>query len=118
MSSIIEIRCVKMLRLLADRTRWQIVSALIREPLTVTKIAKLVGVAQFNASKHLRILREGGLLVAERRGQEVIYSIEPGYRTTVDGLTMDLGFSTFRFDIPAKGNLAEAYDSRAPVPGL
>ena len=58
--------CVVALRALGEDTRVRIVSLLIDQPLEVGEIGKRLGVSQYNVSKHLRILREAGLLEVER----------------------------------------------------
>jgi hypothetical protein len=50
--------CIRMLKALADETRWAIVRELLAETLTVSQVTERVKVSQYNASKHLRILRE------------------------------------------------------------
>jgi ArsR family transcriptional regulator, repressor of sdpIR and other operons len=62
-------------RALADETRREILEFLREGPRTSGQIA-----AQFNSSwptisRHLSVLRTGGLVVAERRGQEIYYQL-------------------------------------------
>jgi DNA-binding transcriptional ArsR family regulator len=60
---------------LAHHTRVHILCALQREPRTVTQIAASAGISITNASQHLRIMRERGAVVAEKRAQSVYYRI-------------------------------------------
>ena len=62
-------------RALADETRRDILEFLREGPQTSGEIA-----AQFHSSwptisRHLSVLRAGGLVVAERRGQEIYYEL-------------------------------------------
>ena len=94
---------VTTLKLLADPTRWRILKALLTASMTVNELAVATGAEQYNVSKHLRLLRESGLIDAVREGHEIHCSIAPGYRAQTDERTLDLGFCTFRFDVPPKG---------------
>ena len=52
----------------SPNTRVRIIGLLMDAPLDVSEITRLVGVSQYNVSKHLRILREAGLLQVEKTG--------------------------------------------------
>ena len=56
-------------------TRVRIVQLLKRKPLCVNALAGRLKVSQSAASQHLRILREAGLVVADKRGYWVHYSL-------------------------------------------
>jgi ArsR family transcriptional regulator len=57
------------LKALADPTRIGIVNSLARSPeLCVCNLTESFGLSQPTISHHLKILREAGLVVAERRG--------------------------------------------------
>lgn len=69
-------------RLLADffsvfahPIRMQLFCHLRNERYTVSELAQRVGITVQNASQQLRIMREKGVLVAEREGQSVYLSI-------------------------------------------
>ena len=55
--------------------RMRIFCALHGEPKTVTEIAEYAGVSITNASQHLRLMRDRGAVVAEKRAQNVYYRI-------------------------------------------
>jgi DNA-binding transcriptional ArsR family regulator len=55
---------------LADPTRRRILDLLRDGPRTTTAIAAAFPVTRFAIMKHLRILEESGLVLAERRGRE------------------------------------------------
>ena len=59
----------------AHTTRMRIFCALQKTPKTVTEIAVDAGVSITNASQHLRLMRDRGALIAEKRAQSVYYRI-------------------------------------------
>ena len=59
----------------AHSTRMRIFCALQGAPKTVTEIAAEAGVSITNASQHLRIMRDRGAVLAEKRAQCVYYHI-------------------------------------------
>ena len=60
---------------LADPTRILILYALADEPHNVSELADALGSPQPTVSRHLKVLRERGLVQAEREGQAVAYSL-------------------------------------------
>jgi DNA-binding transcriptional ArsR family regulator len=61
--------------ILAHSTRMRIFCAVHSEPRTVTEIAEYARVSIPNASQHLRLMRDRGAVVAEKRAQNVYYRI-------------------------------------------
>lgn len=59
----------------AHTTRMRILCALQQEPHTVTQIATSAGITITNASQHLRMMRERGAVIAEKRAQSVYYRV-------------------------------------------
>jgi DNA-binding transcriptional ArsR family regulator len=59
-----------------DRRR-EIVEALAEGELNVTELSERFGMPQPAMSRHLRILREHGLVRSQVRGQQRIYRIDP-----------------------------------------
>jgi DNA-binding transcriptional ArsR family regulator len=59
----------------AHTTRMRIFCALQRGENTVTEIANEAGVSITNASQHLRLMRDRGAVIAEKRAQSVYYRI-------------------------------------------
>lgn len=77
------------LKALSDPLRLRMLSAIATSPageVTVGELATLTDVSQPTVSHHLRVLREVGLLAADRRGTSVWYRIEPAYRGAVNTL--------------------------------
>lgn len=61
---------------LADPTRAEIVARLASRPRSVKEIVELFPISQPSISKHLRILREAGLVSVEPSGRERRYRLE------------------------------------------
>ena len=62
-------------RCMASATRIGIVHVLRDGPQRVGDIAKLIGQPQTTVSRHLGVLRNGGVVTAQRRGQDIVYRI-------------------------------------------
>jgi ArsR family transcriptional regulator len=60
---------------LAHRTRMRIFCALQGDPRPVTSIAAHAAISITNASQHLRLMRDNGAVISEKRGQRVYYRI-------------------------------------------
>ena len=65
------------LEALADPTRRQIVELLARHERSAGDIAGRFEISQPGVSKHLRVLREAGLVHVRGEGQRRIYSLDP-----------------------------------------
>ncbi|GAB3880647.1 metalloregulator ArsR/SmtB family transcription factor [Terrabacter terrigena] len=63
---------------LSDPTRRTIVEHLAREQLTAGEVAALFDTARPGISRHLRVLRESGVVEAEAVGQRRVYRLVPG----------------------------------------
>lgn len=64
------------LKVLGEPNRLQILLHLGLECRPVTDIISATGLPQTNVSFHLRVLREGGFLRSERRGQFIYYCLD------------------------------------------
>ncbi len=60
---------------LADPTRILILYALNEKPLSVTEILNELSIPQSMASRHLKVLRDSGLVNTHRRGSSIIYRL-------------------------------------------
>jgi DNA-binding transcriptional ArsR family regulator len=60
---------------MADPTRIAILYELADRPRNVTEIVHALALNQTTASRHLRFLRERGMVATERNGQNVVYSL-------------------------------------------
>ncbi len=63
------------IRVLANPKRLMIVDLLGRGPNTVTEIADGLNLSLQNASQHLRVMRDRGIVRAQRDGREVRYAL-------------------------------------------
>jgi DNA-binding transcriptional ArsR family regulator len=107
--------CVVALRALGEDTRVRIVSLLIDEALDVGEISRRLGVSQYNVSKHLRILREAGLLEVAKNGRTRLYALPANFRgRAAEGGILDLGCCSFQFQGDAKSPLATARPRSGP----
>ena len=66
---------------IGNESRYRILEALMKGPQTVGEITDKVDMPQPTVSQNLRVLKEAGLVVDERRGQEVCYTINVMYMT-------------------------------------
>lgn len=60
---------------LADPKRLLIINALRDQELSVGDLCESLGISQSNASQHLAILRERGVVTARREGTSMIYAL-------------------------------------------
>lgn len=68
----------ELFRALCDPTRLTLLGRLAMSPgpVTVTEIADCCGVHLSGVSRHLALLREAGVVIAERQGREVRYCLD------------------------------------------
>jgi DNA-binding transcriptional ArsR family regulator len=72
------------LRALADDSRRLMLEALTRGPATAGELAALLPIARPGVSRHLRVLRETGLVDVRHEAQRRVYSIRPEPLAEVD----------------------------------
>lgn len=60
---------------LADPKRLLIINELRNGPRSVNEISTALGISQSNASQHLAILRDRGIVAAERVGSNIFYAM-------------------------------------------
>ncbi len=70
-----------MFKALADSTRWRTLGVLQRHELSVSELVDVLDQPQSTVSRHLRVLREAGLIRDRRMGSTRMYSVP----TSVDG---------------------------------
>jgi DNA-binding transcriptional ArsR family regulator len=94
-----EDRWITALKALADRSRLRIVRTLLDQALTVNDLSERLGISQYNVSKHLRILREAGLVEATKMANRREYAIPTQHRGDTTGKPiLDLKCLVFHFD--------------------
>jgi DNA-binding MarR family transcriptional regulator len=92
--------CLSAMRALGEPTRLSLVRQLIGGPKPVTELCDTLHVTPYNVSKHLRVLKEAGLLEVEKQGQQRIYALATAFREKLsnNSNTLDLGCCQFHFD--------------------
>lgn len=75
---------MKALEALADPTRLRIVELLADGELSAGEIASSFGTSRPGVSRHLRVLREHGLVSAREQGRQRIYSLDPAPLAELD----------------------------------
>lgn len=66
---------VDILKALSDETRLRILNLLVEEELCVCELEEILNINQSNASRHLEKLSNADLVVYEKRGKYIYYSI-------------------------------------------
>jgi DNA-binding transcriptional ArsR family regulator len=69
---------------LAEPSRRRILDLLLERPRSVGELVGLLGLSQPGTSKHLRVLRDAGLVVVRRDAQRRWYELRPEPLTEVD----------------------------------
>jgi len=93
-------KCMAVLRALSELNRMRIVRLLLKERLDGTSISERLGISQYNVSKHLRVLKEAGLVEMEKSGKRHLYGVVPDLKDQLaaNSNVLELGCCTFRFD--------------------
>lgn len=87
------------LRALGERTRMRIVRLLLETPLDIRELAESLGVSQSNTSKHLRVLREAGLLSVHKERRLHRYALSHTvHPQATAGVVLDLSFCQFQLN--------------------
>src|SRR5688500_114475 len=101
------------LGLLGDPTRRAIFELLARRPCSVQELADQLPISRPAVSQHLRILKDGGLVVSHAEGTRRIYRLNPegvgALRAWLDGVWSDAltGFQKAALDAANRSNLDE-----------
>ena len=72
------------MRALADPSRRSIVATLARGPVTAGELAAMFPIARPGVSRHLRVLREAGLVEVRAEAQRRVYSLRPDPLAEID----------------------------------
>lgn len=92
------ISCASLLKVLAEETRLAVVQQLLDGPKHVGEINHELGLQQSLISHHLKVLRESGLVVAQRDGKAVLYRLAPGVEVRRTGRAVNLGCCKISFE--------------------
>src|SRR3954447_19468517 len=74
----------QVLRALADESRRTLLDPLAGDPATAGELAALLPIARPGVSRHLRVLREAGLVEVRQEAQRRIYTLRPEPLAEVD----------------------------------
>jgi SAM-dependent methyltransferase len=72
-------------RLLGDDARLRLLRLLASERLNVTELTGILGIAQSGVSRHLGLLKDGGLVREQREAGYTYYEVEPSVREGANG---------------------------------
>ena len=88
------------LKALGEINRLRIMRLLLGRQLGVSAIARRLTTSEYNVSKHLRILKEAGLLEMEKSGKQRLYGVVPSLKNELaaNKNVLELDCCTFRFD--------------------
>jgi DNA-binding transcriptional ArsR family regulator len=92
---------------LADPSRLMILYTLSDRPSNVTELSNYLNISQPTVSRHLKILRDRGLVLANREGQSVVYTLSD--RRVIQAL--DLLRSVMASKLKDQADLANSVDS-------
>jgi DNA-binding transcriptional ArsR family regulator len=109
------------LGLLGDPTRRAVFELLARRPCSVQELADQLPISRPAVSQHLRVLRDGGLVVSHAEGTRRIYSLDPvgvtALRTWLDGVWGDAltGFHKLAEATEAAGSASSDLDPEREI---
>ena len=69
---------------LADPHRRAVLELLLERPRPAGELVERLGLSQPGTSKHLRVLREAGLVQVRREAQRRVYALDPGPLNELD----------------------------------
>jgi DNA-binding transcriptional ArsR family regulator len=72
------------LRALADESRRTLLETLVSGPATAGELAALLPIARPGVSRHLRVLREAGLVEFRQEAQRRVYALRPEPLAEID----------------------------------
>ena len=75
------------LKAIADETRMSILTLLLQHNYCVRALSRKLGITEAAISQHLKVLREAGLLVGEKKGYFMHYDVD---RTALHGLAREI----------------------------
>jgi ArsR family transcriptional regulator len=93
-----QLPCAEILKVLANETRLGVVQQLLHGPRHVGEMNEQLQLDKTLLSHHLKILRENGIVEAERDGKAVMYRLSPEIEAAKRGAGLDLGCCQLLFD--------------------
>ena len=92
------VSCATLLKALADDTRLAVVRKLLEGAKHVGELNEELQVEQSLLSHHLKVLREMGIVEAQRDGKAVLYRLAPQMEAAARGKAIDLGCCRISFE--------------------
>ena len=99
-------------RLLGDDARLRLLRLLSLERLNVTELTGILGIAQSGVSRHLGLLKDGGLVREEREAGYTYYRVDPSVREGSNGYGPLWGLLDSQFDGMARTDAGRADNAR------
>jgi ArsR family transcriptional regulator len=99
-------------RLLGDDARLRLLRLLALERLNVTELTGILGIAQSGVSRHLGLLKEGGLVREEREAGYTYYRVDPTVREGANGHGPLWPLLESQFDTMARTDAGRADNAR------
>lgn len=93
-----EVSCAELLKVLADQTRLAVVRQLMDGAKHVSQLNQSLQVEKTLLSHHLKVLRESGIVHAQREGKAMLYRLSPAVESKRRGEGLDLGCCRIVFD--------------------
>lgn len=103
---------IEMCRVLGDPVRWSVVAELRRGTRCACDLAAVSGAAPSLLSHHLGVLRDAGLVTAQRRGRWIDYTLAPDRIGSLATSLLDLAND---LDAPAHWSATSEPSATAPV---
>ena len=98
-----KLTCAEKLKVLADRTRLAVMESLMDQSSHVGRLAEMLDVEQSLLSHHLKVLRDAGLVVADRAGKAVLYRVAPETKVQGTRSAINLGCCQLHFEPGQRG---------------
>jgi len=99
-------------RLLGDDARLRLLRLVALERLNVTELTGILGIAQSGVSRHLGLLKDGGLVSEEREAGYTYYAIAPAIREAVNGHAPLWMLLEHQFELAAQSETGRADNAR------
>jgi DNA-binding transcriptional ArsR family regulator len=88
------------LKALGEMNRLRIMRLLLKQQLGVNAIAHRLRISEYNVSKHVRVLKEAGLVEMEKAGKQRLYGVAARLKDELaaNRNVLELDCCTFRFE--------------------
>ena len=108
---------ILILKAIADETRLKILTLLLKHNCCVRALARNLELTEATISQHLKVLREAGLLVGEKRGYFMHYSVERAVLHELAGEIEELAVIERETCTPEKGGCRPSEQEKCHVKG-